>query len=66
MGLDWDEGPDKGGEFGPYRQMDRLTTYQNLAKNYWMTGKHITVIAPEKRLRQKYIRRQERIRPDMI
>ncbi|MEQ9022631.1 MAG: glutamate--tRNA ligase family protein, partial [Pseudomonadales bacterium] len=20
MGLDWDEGPDNGGEFGPYRQ----------------------------------------------
>ncbi|MGI6595289.1 MAG: glutamate--tRNA ligase [Candidatus Ratteibacteria bacterium] len=39
MGLDWDEGPDKGGEFGPYRQMDRLTTYQNLAKKLLDDGK---------------------------
>ena len=23
-GLDWDEGPDVGGEFGPYRQSDRV------------------------------------------
>ena len=27
MGLDWDEGPDKGGEFGPYRQSERGTIY---------------------------------------
>lgn len=24
LGLDWDEGPDKGGDFGPYRQSERL------------------------------------------
>ena len=23
LGLDWDEGPDCGGEFGPYRQSER-------------------------------------------
>lgn len=28
MGLDWDEGPDKGGEFGPYFQMQRLDSYR--------------------------------------
>ncbi|HEV2348827.1 MAG TPA: glutamate--tRNA ligase [Terriglobia bacterium] len=27
FGLDWDEGPDKGGPFGPYRQSERLDTY---------------------------------------
>ena len=27
MGLNWDEGPDKGGPFGPYRQSDRLPVY---------------------------------------
>ena len=25
--LDWDEGPDKGGEYGPYRQSERSETY---------------------------------------
>jgi nondiscriminating glutamyl-tRNA synthetase len=28
LGLDWDEGPQKGGEFGPYRQTERLDSYQ--------------------------------------
>ena len=28
LGLHWDEGPDKGGPFGPYRQSERLDTYQ--------------------------------------
>lgn len=27
LGIDWDEGPDVGGEFGPYRQMERLDIY---------------------------------------
>jgi len=28
LGLDWDEGPDKGGEFGPYRQSERNAVYE--------------------------------------
>jgi glutamyl-tRNA synthetase/nondiscriminating glutamyl-tRNA synthetase len=31
FGLDWDEGPDKGGPLGPYRQSERLETYANHA-----------------------------------
>jgi glutamyl-tRNA synthetase len=27
LGLDWDEGPDKGGPFAPYRQSERSDTY---------------------------------------
>ena len=30
--LNWDEGPDTGGEYGPYRQSDRLKKYQELAQ----------------------------------
>ncbi|MFC1996446.1 glutamate--tRNA ligase [Chloroflexota bacterium] len=32
LGLTWDEGPDVGGPFGPYRQSDRLEIYQEYAK----------------------------------
>lgn len=32
LGLDWDEGPDKGGAYGPYRQMERLALYDEFAK----------------------------------
>jgi len=28
MGLEWDEGPDKGGPHGPYRQTERAEIYQ--------------------------------------
>jgi glutamyl-tRNA synthetase len=31
LGLDWDEGPDKGGPRGPYRQSERLPIYQAAA-----------------------------------
>ena len=29
LGLTWDEGPDIGGARGPYRQSERLPTYQD-------------------------------------
>ena len=28
LGLDWDEGPDSGGNYGPYRQSERLDLYR--------------------------------------
>jgi len=31
FGLDWDEGPDKGGPQGPYRQSERLELYRQFA-----------------------------------
>jgi glutamyl-tRNA synthetase len=32
LGLDWDEGPDVGGEFGPYRQSERKSDYKAYAE----------------------------------
>src|ERR1051325_3357811 len=32
LGLDWDEGPDKGGSFGPYFQSQRMELYRQRAK----------------------------------
>jgi len=32
LGLDWDEGPDVGGSFGPYRQSERREIYQQYAQ----------------------------------
>lgn len=31
MGLNWDEGPDIGGKYGPYRQSERFELYQKKA-----------------------------------
>ncbi|MDO8488461.1 MAG: glutamate--tRNA ligase [bacterium] len=32
FGINWDEGPDVGGPYGPYRQSERLEKYQQAAK----------------------------------
>ena len=32
LGLDWDEGPDIGGEFGPYRQSEKIDIYEKYLK----------------------------------
>ena len=32
IGLDWDEGPEAGGDHGPYRQTDRFDLYRQAAK----------------------------------
>lgn len=31
LGLEWDEGPDKGGDYGPYMQSERLHLYHDAA-----------------------------------
>jgi glutamyl-tRNA synthetase/nondiscriminating glutamyl-tRNA synthetase len=31
LGLEWNESPDKGGDFGPYRQLERLDLYTKYA-----------------------------------
>jgi glutamyl-tRNA synthetase len=39
LGLDWDEGPDKGGPFAPYRQSERLDVYKEHAARLLSAGK---------------------------
>jgi len=39
FGIDWDEGPDVGGPFTPYRQSDRLEIYREHAERLVKEGK---------------------------
>ncbi|MCU1283805.1 MAG: glutamyl-tRNA synthetase / glutamate--tRNA(Gln) ligase [Acidobacteriales bacterium] len=39
LGLDWDEGTDVGGEYGPYRQSDRMQLYHDYAERLLKEGK---------------------------
>jgi len=39
LGLDWNEGPDIGGAFGPYRQSDRLAIYKKYLQQLLDQGK---------------------------
>src|SRR5580704_8067440 len=38
LGLNWDEGPDIGGPFAPYRQSERLETYKPLVDALLASG----------------------------
>ncbi|MHB9144049.1 MAG: glutamate--tRNA ligase [Symbiobacteriia bacterium] len=38
LGLDWDEGADIGGPYGPYRQMERLDVYREYAQRLLDSG----------------------------
>ncbi|ORX23251.1 glutamate--tRNA ligase [Thermoanaerobacterium sp. PSU-2] len=39
LGIEWDEGPDKPGEYGPYRQSERLHIYNEYAEKLIKEGK---------------------------
>ncbi|MBA3758134.1 glutamate--tRNA ligase [Candidatus Saccharibacteria bacterium] len=39
LGLDYDEGPDKSGDFGPYRQSERLNIYKKWAQKLVDSGR---------------------------
>lgn len=39
LGLDWDEGPEKGGDFGPYFQSQRLELYKEEVDRLLAEGK---------------------------
>jgi len=39
LGMDWDEGPQKGGDFGPYRQSERGEIYQSYVKKLLDSGR---------------------------
>ncbi len=38
LGIDWDEGPEVGGEFGPYKQSERSETYRDVAAKLRAAG----------------------------
>jgi len=39
LGLDWNEGPDVGGDYGPYFQSQRLASYSKVAEDLLATDK---------------------------
>ncbi|HBS60592.1 MAG TPA: glutamate--tRNA ligase, partial [Firmicutes bacterium] len=39
LGLNWDEGIDAGGDYGPYRQTERLDIYRKYTTELLATGK---------------------------
>ncbi len=50
MGLDWDEGPDKGGPYGPYVQSERFDLYRKYAMELIEKDKAYYCFCDEERL----------------
>ena len=50
LGLQWDEGPDVGGSYGPYRQSERLGLYGSYARELMESGKAYLCFCSEAQL----------------
>lgn len=50
MGVEWDEGPDMGGDFGPYRQLERLDIYEKYTNELLESGKAYKCYCSEEEL----------------
>jgi nondiscriminating glutamyl-tRNA synthetase len=53
LGLDWDEGPDLGGAYGPYRQSDRLAIYREHAERLLAEHQAYLCFCTEEELQQE-------------
>jgi nondiscriminating glutamyl-tRNA synthetase len=58
LGIDWDEGPDRGGPYAPYRQSDRLEIYREHAERLLAEGKAYLCFCSEEELEKERERRQ--------
>ena len=47
LGIDWDEGPEIGGKYGPYFQMERLSLYEKEAKGEGRTRGAVSLVLPQ-------------------
>ncbi len=64
LGLDWNEGPDVGGEFGPYFQTQRLDTYKEWADKLLAEGKaYYCFCTPEELAEQRRIAAEKKEAP---
>ena len=62
LGLDWDEGPEVGGPYGPYFQSERINLYRKYAHDLIESGyAYYCFCSPERlaRLREEQQRRKE-------
>jgi len=62
LGINWDEGPNAGGDFGPYRQTERLDVYTKYAQQLIESGQAYYCYCSEEELeaeRQAFIAKGE-------
>ncbi len=62
LGLAWDEGPDRGGAFGPYRQSERVALYRAGAERLVAEGRAYPCFCTDEELESK---KEERRRANL-
>jgi nondiscriminating glutamyl-tRNA synthetase len=62
LGLEWNEGVDRGGDYGPYRQSDRYGIYQKYASGLLEEGKAFRCFCTEEELEK--VRREQLARSE--
>lgn len=55
LGLDWEEGPDKGGLFTPYRQSERQDIYDHMVSQLMADGKAYRCFCTEDELEKVHL-----------
>ncbi|MFZ2761439.1 MAG: glutamate--tRNA ligase family protein, partial [Trichococcus flocculiformis] len=63
LGMDWDEGPDKPGKFGPYRQSERQHIYDPLIDQLLLSNRAYKCYCTEDELETE--REHQRARGEM-
>lgn len=63
LGIDWDESPDKPGEFGPYRQSERKDYYDSLIDQLLMSNRAYKCYCTEEEVEEE--REAQRARGEM-
>ncbi len=64
LGLEWDEGPDKGGPYGPYRQTERAHLYRQYAEELVARGHaYYCFCTPERLAKLREEQRRKKLPP---
>lgn len=64
LGIAWDEGPDVGGPFGPYRQSERFPAYREYVERLVKRGAAYACFCTRERL--EALREEQRARKDPV
>ncbi|ASR34664.1 glutamate--tRNA ligase [Prauserella marina] len=55
LGLDWDEGPEVGGQYGPYRQSERGEVYSDVARKLLEAGELYEAYSTNEEVEQRRV-----------
>ncbi len=64
LGMDWDEGPVKNGNHGPYRQSERFKNYQSISNQLLKQGKaYYCFCTPDELEEKRQLQKSQKIPP---